>query len=82
MFDINKFFQKFTKIEALDKAEKDLVSSTIQKLTNIDIQRNLSIKSGVIHLETSPIVRNEVLMHKSKILPKLLESGLKIRDIY
>lgn len=50
------------------------ISIVIEKNISFKIeQRNISIKGNIIYIKTSPLVKNEILIKKEKILKDLLE---------
>ncbi len=76
---INIFLEKFKKIFK-DKTElKSLVLEIINKNLNSKIDEScISIKPPFINIKGSPILKNEVLIYKVKILKEIEE---KTKDI-
>ena len=81
---IEKFLQKFKKILFSKKEVLNIISDTILKYINIKINTNqISIRNTIVKIESSPIVKNEILLHKKEIISDLnkLITTTKILDI-
>jgi len=69
---ITSFLDKFKKIIFQKEEIKGIVVKTIIEEISHQIENNsVKIKSGCIYVEGSPILRNEILIHKKQILDKL-----------
>lgn len=69
---IKNFLEKFKKIIHQKEEIRDIIVETIQNETHFLIDKNLiKIKNGIILINTSPIFRSEILIHKKQILLKL-----------
>ena len=69
---ITTFLDKFKKIFFQKEELKKIVIKTITEEISYKIENNLiKIKNNYIYLDTSPIIRNEILIHKKQILLKL-----------
>jgi hypothetical protein len=71
---IKNFLDKFKNI-LFEKEEKiTLISLSVKKYTQIEIEnKNIKIVGTSIHIKASPLVKNEILIKKEKILKELLE---------
>ena len=69
---ITNFLEKFKKIIFQKEGIKEIVIKTIgEKVPRILEKESVKIKGGYIYIESSPILRSEILMHKKQILEKL-----------
>lgn len=69
---INNFFDKFKKIIY----QKQEIKKTIQDVVSRNISFKLddgffNYKNGIIHLRCSPVIKNEIIIHKETILKDL-----------
>ena len=72
---ITQFFDKFKRMLSEGEMGRSVIVSTISKNTSIQIQsESIKVKGSVIYISGSPMLRNEVLMRKEKILKELLEA--------
>ncbi len=69
---IKNFLEKFRKIINKKDEVLEIVVQTIQEEMHCVINKNLiKIKNEFIFINTSPIFRSEILIHKKQILLKL-----------
>ncbi|MFA5827728.1 MAG: hypothetical protein WC839_04550 [Candidatus Paceibacterota bacterium] len=69
---ITSFLNKFKKIIFQKEEIKGIVVKTITEEISHQIENNsVKIKNGCIYIQGSPILRNEILIHKKQILEKL-----------
>ncbi len=69
---ITIFLDKFKKIICQKEETKEIVMKTISDEICHKVDNQLvKIKSGYIHVQASPALRCEVMMHKKQILDKL-----------
>ena len=80
---IDLYLEKFKKILSQTSFQKETILSVISeeikfelKSENLKIKKNIVILSGV-----SPIVKNEIFLHKEKIFNRLKDVGVNISDI-
>jgi len=81
---ITSFLDKFKIILFKKEETKNVVVKTISDEINHNVLDNsVKIKNGVISVQGSPILRNEILIHKKQILTKLKNSliGTNFLDI-
>lgn len=78
MINISKLFQKFLKIQAESSETKENIVAVIKKVAGVQIEnKNISLQDGTLRLNCSPALRQQIFMHKAKIL-----SGLpQVKDI-
>ena len=69
---ITNFLEKFKKIIFQKEGIKEIVIKTIGEIAHHILEKeSVKIKGAYIYIESSPILRSEILMHKKKILDKL-----------
>jgi hypothetical protein len=69
---ITTFLDKFKKLIFQKEKLKEVIAKTISEEISHQTDGNLiKIKDDNIYIQGSPILRNEVLMHKKQILDKL-----------
>lgn len=69
---ITNFLDKFKKLINQKEEVKEIVLKIIKEEIPFQIEKqSLKIKGGFIYIESSPILRSEILMHKKQILIKL-----------
>lgn len=70
--NINGFFDKFKKIIYQKQETKKIIKEVISKNISFDLDDNFFVyKNGILFLNCSPVVRNEIIMRKEKILKDL-----------
>ena len=78
MIDIRNFFQKFAKIQAESTETKENICAVIKKIAGVQIEnKNISLEDGILRLNCSPALRQQIFMHKAKILSALTQ----VKDI-
>lgn len=71
---ITNFLEKFKKIIFQKEEIKNIIVKTISEEISHQIDGSqIKIKDGYIYIQGSPILRNEIMMHKNQILLKLKE---------
>jgi hypothetical protein len=79
---IKDYLAKFRDIIFSKEEGLKIISEIIQKDTQIKIEPNcIQIKGQVIYIKASPLVRNEIMIKKEKILSDLLELKNIYKDI-
>lgn len=69
---IKNFLDKFKKLVYQKEETKEIVIKTISDEIHHQIDKqSLKIKGGYIYIESSPILKSEILIHKKQILEKL-----------
>jgi len=69
---IENFLDKFKKLLLQGEASHEVIALTIAKHTQVEITTSMvKTKGSVIHIQGSPMLRNEVLMHTQAILADL-----------
>lgn len=71
---INGFFDKFKQLIFQKTEIKEIIKKTISENIFFEITDDFfDYKNGIIYLKCSPVVRNEIIMRKEKILTSLKE---------
>lgn len=81
---INIFLDKFKKILFQKEVSLSLIADTITKHIGYSIDtKNIKTKGNIIYVQSSPMLRSEILIHKETILSDLNNSitGSCFRDI-
>ena len=69
---INGFFDKFKKIIYQKQETKKIIKNIISKNISFEVGDSFfNYKDGIIFLNCSPVLKNEVIMRKEKILKEL-----------
>lgn len=80
---IDLFLEKFKKILNQTSFQKETILSVISKEIKYEIKpEDVKIKNTTILLSNmSPVLKNEIFLHKEKILKQFKELGLNILEI-
>lgn len=71
---ISNFLDKFRKIISSSENDYKIIAETISKHITISIiSKQIKIKNTTIFVEGSPVLKNEILIHKHGILSDLKE---------
>lgn len=69
---ITSFLEKFKKIIFQKEEIKNIISRIISEEINFQLEKDkIKIKNGIIFVEGSPVLRNEVMIKKKQILIKI-----------
>jgi len=69
---IKDYLNKFKEILFSKEEIYKIIGDIIEKNISIKIeQKNISIKSNIIYIKTPPVIHNEILIQKEKILKDL-----------
>lgn len=69
MFNINDFLKKFIGIKPPDIFLREKTIISVKEAIGIQVDaRQISITNGVIYMKCSPIIKNEIILKKEKIL--------------
>ncbi len=85
---INGFFDKFKKIIYQKQETKKIITEVFSKNISFDLgtleDSFFEYKHGIVYLKCSPVVKNEIMIKKEKIIKELknqLSDSLNIVDI-
>lgn len=66
---ISGFLDKFKDVVFKNENQLNSIKEVIKKHISFDIDKNsVSTKGSIIYIKSSPLVKNEILIHKSGIL--------------
>ena len=69
---IKNFLDKFKILISSKEDLKNIVTKTISEEISHQINKeSIKLKSGIVFIQTSPILKSEILIHKKQILFKL-----------
>lgn len=72
--NISSFFDKFKKIIYQKQETKKIIKEVVSKNISFNLEEGFFVyKNGIIFLNCSPVIRNEIIMRKEKILKELRE---------
>ena len=82
IFNISNFLQKFLSLEKDNNLKLSLIIESIKQVVGLDLSKEvLEIKGDNLKINTNPVVRNEIFMHKSKIEENLKSNKIFLRII-
>ncbi|OHA92322.1 MAG: hypothetical protein A3J09_02495 [Candidatus Zambryskibacteria bacterium RIFCSPLOWO2_02_FULL_51_21] len=77
MKNLSKLLERFSNILNKDTETKNTIIRIIKDKTNIELKSNqINLKNGVLEVEASPVVKNEIRLKED-----LLKQELKISRI-
>ena len=80
--NIGSFFEKIKKLLGDSQADKETIQALIYKNINHTLPLNqFEIKTGILKIKASPIIKNEIFIHKSQIIADAKIVGINIIDI-
>jgi len=72
MFNISDYLSKFHSLLKESTAQSHAICEEIQKTTGAKLsQDTISIQGTTVYITASPVVKNEIVLHKSRILSRL-----------
>jgi len=82
---ITLFFEKFKNIIFQKEQIKEIVIKIISETISYPIENNfIEIKKGQVFIKSSPLLKNEILIHKKEIFDRFkkeLPEGFNLTDI-
>jgi len=82
MLSLSGFFQKFKNLEHGKREVALGLIKSIELSSNIILSESeVLVDSGVARINTSPMKRNEIFMHKEEILSNLKSLNSSVKDI-
>lgn len=77
MINISGFLQKFLSLEKDNNTKLLIISDSIKKVTGIEISNQMmEIKGNKLKINSNPVFRNEIFMHKKEIEDLLKKSKI------
>lgn len=72
MLQLSSLLARFSNLSNTEKAKKLFIIESIETITNIKISESvISFKKDSVFLKTNPILKNEIGLHKERILEYL-----------
>ena len=84
MFNVASYLEKFKKMEPDGDTEKRAVQKALLEKTGISVEKStMRISGGVVYLNISGILKNEVYMNKNSVLVAIYNTlgDKRIKDI-
>jgi hypothetical protein len=82
MINISDFLGKFKKIGADKSLQQENIAKTLEKVLGIAVPiKNFTIKDGVLFIQGSPALKQEIFFKKTQLLSSFAILGEKIFDI-
>ena len=82
MINLAKYFEKFKLLDRTFGSKVGDIQSAVEQAVGVHLEPNsIQIKEGKAYINTSPAIRNEILMNKQQILDILQSKNIKI-EIY
>jgi hypothetical protein len=77
MFNISDFLEKFKKFERNNTTQTENILKSIENVVGVKInKKNIVIKNGVLRIQGSPALRQEVFLKKEHLLPLMTAEGV------
>lgn len=81
--NIKQFLEVYKKSLNSEDEKRLAVRNIIKEETTIDIEEKFFVfKKGVVELKTNQIVKNEIFLHKEKIVQRFKDAHLSFQDIH
>jgi hypothetical protein len=82
MLNISGFLDKFKKFDADKSLQRENIAKTLEKTLGVAIPiKNFTIKDGVLFVQGSPALKQEIFFKKTQIISALTDLGQKISDV-
>ena len=82
MINLAKYFEKFKLLDRTFGTKVGDIQSAVEQAVGVHLEpSSIQIKEGKAYINTSPAIRNEILMNKQQILDILQSKNIKI-EIY
>lgn len=80
---IDLYLEKFKKILNQTSFQKENILNIISDEIKFELKpENIKIKeTNILLVGISPIIKNEIFLHKEKILSRLINLGIKVTNI-
>ena len=80
--DIQQFLEKYRKRLFGEEERLNAVLVAIKDGSSVVLnKKELAVKNGTIYLHAAPAIKNEIFLHKERILLLCKERGLRFTDI-
>ena len=80
--NIQQFLEKYRKRLFGEEEKRHAVLAAIKEGSRVVLsEKELAFKNGTIHLHTDPVIKNEIFLHKERILLLCKERNLPFTDV-
>ena len=80
--NIQQFLEKYRKRLFGEEERLNAVLAAIKDGSSVVLnKKELAVKNGTIYLHAAPAIKNEIFLHKERILLLCKERGLRFTDI-
>ena len=77
MFNISGFLEKFKKFDQNKTLQTENIIKSIESAVGIKIdKKNIVIKDGILRIQGSPALRQEIFLKKEHLLPIIKAEGV------
>ena len=77
MFNIAELLEKFKKFDQNKTLQTENIIKSIERVVGVKLEkRNLVIKDGVLRIQGSPALRQEIFLKKEHLLPLIKAEGV------
>lgn len=77
MINISDFLEKFKKLDKDNSFQKQSLVEKIEKIVGIKLStKEINIKAGVLYIQGSPTLKQEVFLKKQELLSALVGQGV------
>ena len=77
MFNISGFLEKFKKFDQNKTLQTENIINIIEKVIGVRVDKSkISIKDGVLFIQGSPILKQEIFLKKENLLPLIKTEGV------
>lgn len=82
MENISSYLNKFKTVGVKEMEAKEKIIHLMEKSFKINLsKKDVIFKNGIATLKVAPIIKNEILVKKTKLLVFLNKEGISIKDI-
>lgn len=77
MFNISGFLEKFKKIDQNKTLQTENIIKSIENVVGVKVEKgSVVIKNGVLRIQGSPALRQEIFLKKELLLPLIIPEGV------
>ncbi len=77
MFNIADFLEKFKKFDQNKTVRTENIINSVEKIIGIKIdKKNITIKNGVLYIQGSPTLKQEIFLKKENLLTLIAAEGV------
>ena len=77
MFNISGFLEKFKKFDQNRTLQSENIINAVEKVVGVKLdKKNFNIKMGILYIQGSPTMRQEIFLKKENLLPLVRTEGV------